>query len=161
MPTNITTEVLKGKLENVRKVKTSTPNSMVTFMVGGTPCKCFGGVADQLLAWISTKGTPEALEVHGHFDRPTERFGREFIVERGRPIAAEQTNNASSERTASKTVAPATASGSTPVRPVEPIAARDQIGFAAGAAVGAKHLRLEKKVTFEDLEREYRRTHAK
>jgi hypothetical protein len=123
-----TTNVLKGKIENLKRVRTSTATSMITFSIGGTPCKAFGRGAETISQWIQVDPNSSG-EFEGHFDRHSARFGTEFVAVHGRVIESERiTNVVSPEMAVSGTAAPSAASASSPSAPVEPIPAKEPVG---------------------------------
>ena len=73
-----TNKVLKGRIENVQRVRTRTGNSMITFTVGGTPCKAFGKGADTVIRWMEID-PHTAGEFDGFFEKHSARFGTEFV----------------------------------------------------------------------------------
>ena len=83
-----TTKVLKGKIENVKRVRTRTGNSMVTFTVGETPCKAFGKGAETVSQWLQVDPN-SAGEFEGFFEKRSEKFGQEFVAVHGKPIQTE------------------------------------------------------------------------
>jgi hypothetical protein len=87
-----TTAIVKGKIENMRRVATRTENSMVTFRVGGTPCKAFGKAADALIRWIETNPNITG-ELEGHFEKRSEKFGEEFVAVHGKEIQPDSIEN--------------------------------------------------------------------
>ena len=115
------TDVVKGKIENLKRVATRTENSMITFTVGGTPCKSFGKGAETVSHWMQFDPNT-AGEFEGYFDRRSEKFGREFVAVHGKPIETERIDNADRlEMAASGVGSPGVASASAPSCPVEPI----------------------------------------
>ena len=88
-----TTDVLKGKIEDFRRVATRTETSMVTFKVGGTPCKAFGKGAEAVSRWIQFDPNISG-EFEGYFETHSQRFGKEFVAVRGKCIQLERINNA-------------------------------------------------------------------
>src|SRR5258708_6261623 len=124
---NNTTSVLKGKIENLKRVSTRTGNSMVTFTVGGTPCKAFGTAAETLIRWIEVDPN-SAGELEGFFEKRSEKFGKEFVTVHGKPIRTERIDNAGRfEMAASGTSASGAALASASSVPIELIAAKKPI----------------------------------
>jgi len=113
------TVVVKGKIENMKRVRTHTENSMVTFTVGGTPCKAFGKGAENLSRWMQIDPN-SAGEFEGYFDKRSERFGREFVAVHGKAIETEKIKDAD-RLGMSASGAGASGSASEPSGPVEPI----------------------------------------
>jgi hypothetical protein len=90
------TMILKGKVENLKRVPTSTANRMVTFTVGDTPCKAFGRGAETIRRWMQCD--PNTVgEFQGHFDMHSERFGTEFVAIHGRAIQSDTITGASTD----------------------------------------------------------------
>lgn len=166
-------EVVKGRIENLRRVATRTENSMVTFTVSGTPCKAFGRAAETVALWVQED--PNSVgEFEGYFDEHSERFGREFVAAHGKLIKTQTIDRINSpDIAATGTVAPGAASASGPLVPAEPIPANEVIKLktylAATASSNPLPLRHQaptslpivdstpvKQVTFEDLENEYK-----
>jgi len=170
---NKKTEVVKGKIENLKRVATRTENSMITFTVGGTPCKAFGKGAETVARWMQLDPN-SAGEFEGYFDKRSERFGREFVAAHGKPIETVRIHNADSpEIAAAGTGTPLAASASAHSAPIEPIPAKKPIGLETDLA-GKKPSTLQlhtpparvplpaddfapvRGVTFEDLENQYK-----
>jgi hypothetical protein len=87
------TVVVKGKIENMKRVLTRTENSRITFTVGGTPCKAFGKGAEAVSRWMQVD--PNIVgEFEGYFDKRSEKFGREFVAVHGKAIQTERIDNA-------------------------------------------------------------------
>jgi len=167
-----TTAILKGKLDSMRRVKTHTQTSMVTFSVDGTACKAFGQAAEALLGW--TPG--DVVELQGSYETRSQKFGREFVAVHGQRLRNENTASAVfvpeegriiDKRETSQASAPS------PSAPIEPIPAKEPIGLQTDLAAkelstplscmpparaplpADDFLRLE-GVTFEDLENQYK-----
>src|SRR5712671_5069412 len=66
-----TTDVVKGRIENLKRIATRTPNSMITFTVARTPCKAFGKGAETVVRWIECDPN-SAGEFEGHFEKRSE-----------------------------------------------------------------------------------------
>ena len=166
--------VVKGKIENLKRVATSTENSMVTFIVGGTPCKAFGKGAETLVRWMQFDPN-SAGEFEGYFDRRSERFGREFVAVHGKPIETETLLNADRPViVTSEAGAPKAKSAGAPSTPIESIPAATKSvernanllikalptnqtpGPPASASLQFIDTAPVKQVTFEDLENEYK-----
>src|SRR6267378_446209 len=88
-----TTDVVKGKIENLKRIATRTENSMITFTVGRTPCKAFGKGAETVSRWMQLDPN-SAGEFEGYFDKRSEKFGREFVAVHGKSIQTETIKNA-------------------------------------------------------------------
>jgi hypothetical protein len=169
---NETTDVVKGKIENLKRIATRTPNSMITFTVAGTPCKAFGKDAEAVVRWIG-RDPNSAGEFAGHFEKRSEKYGKEFVAVHGKPIETERIDKADRfVMAASGTGVPGAASASAPSAPTEPIPAKEPIGFKTDLAAKELSNPLSYKppaqpplpvddfvrvedVTFEDLERQY------
>ena len=167
------TVVVKGKIENMKRVRTRTENSMITFTVGGTPCKAFGKGAEAVTRWMQLDPN-SAGEFEGYFDKPSERFGREFVAVHGKAIETEKIDNADRlVMAASVAGAPGAASASAPSGPVEPIPTKEPIGPKTDLAAKESPTPLSymtparvplpandfvrvEGVTFEDLENQYK-----
>jgi hypothetical protein len=167
-----TTDVLKGKIEDFKRVPTHTENSMVTFKVAGTPCKAFGKGAETVSRWI--KFDPNiAGEFEGYFETHSQKFGREFVAVHGKAIQTERTDNVHGTlMAASGAGAPSAGLISTPSGSVKPIPAKEPSGFKAEFAVKPSatlsHVPPVRRVipvddfvhvegvTFEDLENQYK-----
>jgi len=167
------TVVVKGKIENMKRVRTRTENSMITFSVGGTPCKAFGKAAEAVTRWMQCD--PNTVgEFEGYFDNRSERYGREFIAVHGKAIQTESINNADRlVMAASGAGAPTVASAATPSAPIEPKPAKEPIGLKtdlaakkspisrlymspARASLPVDDFVHVEGVTFEDLENQYK-----
>lgn len=166
-------EVLKGKIEDLKRIATRTENSMATFKVGGTPCKTFGRGAEILTRWV--QDDPNSVgEFEGYFDRRSERFGREFVAAHGKLIETKTIDKIESpEMAVSGTGSSGAASVSELSVSAEPIPANEPIKLKADLAVkeplaplshmpparaplpADDFLRVE-GVTFEDLENQYK-----
>jgi len=140
--------VVKGKIESLKRVITRTENTMVTFMVGGIPCKAFGKGAEMMIRWV--KDDPNSIgEFEGHFDGHSEKYGREFIATHGKLIETKTIDKLNSPDIASLGIGAAGAvSASEQSVPAEPIPASASVPAVVSAPV--------KPVTFEDLENEYK-----
>ena len=166
-------EVLKGKIEDLKRIATRTENSMATFKVGGTPCKAFGRGAEILTRWV--QDDPNSVgEFEGYFDRRSERFGREFVAVHGKLVETQRIDIAVSPKiAASGAESSGTASASELSVPVEPIPANEPIKLKTDLDAKAPQNPLScmpqawaslpvvvsapvKPVTFEDLENEYK-----
>ena len=167
------THVVRGKIENVKRVVTRTENSMITFKVGGTPCKAFGRGAETVTRWV--QDDPNSVgEFEGYFDRRSERFGREFVAAHGKLIGTKTIDKIDGpDMPASGTGAPGAASASELSVPGEPIPANELIKLKTDLAAKKSptplscmtsarpplpaddFLRVE-GVTFEDLENQYK-----
>src|ERR1035437_6517969 len=130
-----TTSIVKGKIENMKRVATSTENSMITFTVGGTPCKAFGKGAETVTRWV--QDDPNSVgEFEGYFEKRSERFGREFVAAHGKLVETQRIDIAvSPEIAASGAESSGTASASELSVPVEPIPANEPIKLKADLAV--------------------------
>ena len=167
------TVVVKGKIENMKRVRTRTENSMITFTVGGTPCKAFGKGAEAVSRWMQVD--PNIVgEFEGYFDRPSRKFGREFVAVHGKAIETERIDNADRfVMAASGAGAPGAASTSAPSGPVEPIPTKEPIGLKTDLAAKEPPTPLSympparaplpdddfvrvEGVTFEDMENQYK-----
>ncbi len=171
-------EVVRGKIENLKRVPTRTENSMVTFTVGGTPCKAFGKGAEMMTRWM--QHDPNSVgQFEGYFDRRSERFGREFVAAHGKLIETERIDIAEravmaapGARLSHAALMPTT-STSSPSAPTEPIPANEPIKHKTDLDANASSNPLPcmpqvsaslpvvdsapvKQVTFEDLENEYK-----
>jgi hypothetical protein len=169
---NETTDVVKGKIENLKRIATRTPNSMITFTVAGTPCKAFGKDAEAVVRWIE-RDPNSAGEFAGHFEKRSEKYGKEFVAVHGKPIETESIDKADRfVMAASGTGVPGAASA-----PTEPIPAKEPIGFKTDLAAKELSNSLSytpparpplpvddfvhvEGVTFEDLERQYKSQRA-
>jgi hypothetical protein len=121
-----TNKVLKGKIENVQRVRTRTGNSMITFTVGGTPCKAFGKGAETVIRWMEID-PHTAGEFEGFFEKRSERFGTEFVAAHGKPIEIKGIDHAGSlEMAASGAGASGTTLASAISGSVEPIPAASE-----------------------------------
>jgi hypothetical protein len=167
------TVVVKGKIENMKRVRTRTENSMITFTVGGTPCKAFGKGAEAVSRWRQLDPN-SAGEFEGYFDRRSERVGREFVAVHGKVIETGRIDNAHRlMMAASGAGAPGAASASTPSGPVEPIPTKEPIGLKTDLAAKESPTPLSfmppararlptddfvpvEGVTFEDSEKQYK-----
>jgi hypothetical protein len=164
-----TIHVVKGKIENLKRVVTRTENSMVTFRVGGTPCKAFGKGAEMMIRWV--KDDPNSIgEFEGHFDGRSEKYGREFIAAHGRLVETKTIDKINSPDIAAPGTGVAdTTSPSEPSVPAEPIPAngpdKSEPDFAAESpshpltcmpSPPTVDCAAVKPVTFEDLENEYK-----
>jgi hypothetical protein len=130
-----TTDVVKGRIENLKRVPTRTENSMVTFKVRGTACKAFGKAAETLMRWIQLDPN-SAGEFEGYFDKRSEKFGREFVAVHGKPSETNRIYNADNLVTAASGAgAPGAASPSSPPGPVEPIPTKESIELKTDLAV--------------------------
>ena len=167
-------KVLKRKIENLKRVATRTENSMVTFSVGGTPCKAFGRGAEITAHWV--QDDPNSVgEFQGYFDRHSERFGREFVAVHAKLIETKTIDKISSpDMAASGTCASGAASTFEPSAPIEPIPAKEPIGLetdhnvkkstttpessvrSARRVLPADDFVPVEGVTFEDLENQYK-----
>jgi hypothetical protein len=166
-------EVVKGRIERLKRVVTRTENSMVTFTVNGTPCKAFGKGAEMMTRWM--QHDPNSVgEFEGYFDRHSDKFGREFVAAHGKLIETERIDKINSPDIAqSGTIGSGTASAPEPSVPAEPIPATDQIALVTDLAAKAPSNPLPcmtqspasvpvvdsapvKQFTFEDLENEYK-----
>ena len=166
-------EVLKGKIEDLKRIATRTENSMATFKVGGTPCKAFGRGAEILTRWV--QDDPNSVgEFEGYFDRRSERFGREFVAAHGKLVETQRIDIAvSPEIAASGAESSDTASASELSVSAEPIPANEPIKLQTDHAAKAPSNPLPctpqasaslpvvdstpvKQVTFEDLENQYK-----
>jgi hypothetical protein len=163
---------LKGKLDSVRRVRTRTETSMVTFSVAETPCKAFGGNAEVLLGWAPGN----LVELHGYYETRSQRFGREFLAVRGRLLRKENSASAVSVSEEKRTIdkrETSQVSVPSPSAPIEPIPAKVPIGVktdltavkpsaprscmpSARAPRPADESVRVKPVTFEDLENQYK-----
>jgi hypothetical protein len=170
---NETTDVVKGKIENLKRVATRTPNSMITFTVAGTPCKAFGKDAEAVVRWIE-RDPNSAGEFAGHFEKRSEKYGKEFVAVHGKPIETESIDKADRfAMAASGTGVPGAASASPSSAPTEPIPAKEPIGFKTNLAAKEPSIPLSsmpparaplpadafarvEDVTFEDLENQYK-----
>lgn len=136
-----TTNVLKGRIENLRRVATRTGNPMVTFTVGGTPCKAFGKGAETVSQWMQVDPN-SAGEFEGFFEKRSEKFGKEFVAVRGKPIEIKGNDNAGSlEMAALGEGASGTTLASTTSCSVEPIPAasgREGLEKSSPASVGGE-----------------------
>ena len=128
-------EVLKGKIEDLKRIATRTENSMATFKVGGTPCKTFGRGAEILTRWV--QDDPNSVgEFEGYFDRRSERFGREFVAVHGKLVETQRIDDACRPVIAAPGVgAPGATAAAAPSTPTEPIPARRPIGLKTDLAV--------------------------
>jgi hypothetical protein len=115
-----------------------------------------------------------AGEFEGYFDKPSERFGREFVAVHGKAIETERVDNADRfVMAAPGAPAPDAASASAPSGPVEPIPTKDPIGLKTDLAAKESPTPLSymtpartplaaddflplEGVTFEDLENRYK-----
>ena len=127
-------EVVKGKIEDLKRIATRTENSMVTFKVGGTPCKAFGRRRETVARWMQLDPN-SAGEFEGYFDKRSEKFGREFVAVRGKPIEDKKIDNADCFwMAAAGAGALGAASTSIPSGPVEPIPAKEPLGLKTDLA---------------------------
>jgi hypothetical protein len=174
---NETTDVVKGRIENLKRIATRTPNSMITFTVAGTPCKAFGKGAETVVRWIECDPN-SAGEFAGHFEKRSEKYGKEFVAVHGKPIETERVDKADRfVMAASGTGAPGAASASVPPAPNETIPAKEPIGFNTDLAAKETSTPLSytpparpplplddfvraEWVTFEDLENQYKSQRA-
>jgi hypothetical protein len=138
-----TNKVLKGKIENVQRVRTRTGNSMITFTVGGTPCKAFGKGAETVSRWMETD-PHTAGEFEGFFEKRSERFGTEFVAVHSKAIEIKEIDHAGSlEMTASGAGGPGTALASALSGAAEPIpAASKREGLEESSPAKADTFRL-------------------
>jgi hypothetical protein len=166
-------EVVKGKIEHLRRVPTSTENPMITFTVGGTPCKAFGKGAETVARWMQIDPNI-AGEFEGYFEKRSEKFGREFVAAHGKAIETEKIKDADRPATAvSGRGAAGAPSAPRSSGPVEPIPAKEPIGLGSEIAVEKaptplSHMSPAKAplpaddfvrvegVTFADLENQYK-----
>jgi hypothetical protein len=173
-----TTNVLKGKIENLKRVTTRTGNPMVTFTVGGTPCKAFGKGAKTVRQWVQVAPNNTA-EFEGFFEKRSERFGEEFVVVHGKTIQTARIDNADRPVPAAlQADAPGAALASAPSSPVQHIpAASERVGLEDSSPANiagetepparrheAPALKKDLPVTtgfktFEEMERYYYATH--
>src|ERR1700704_4983899 len=124
-----TTDIVKGKIENLKRIATRTENSMITFTVGGTPCKAFGKGAETVSRWMQLDPN-SAGEFEGYFDKRSEKFGKEFVAVHGKSIEIRRTESAANPGVATSGAgAPGAASVATPSAPIEPIPAKESIGL--------------------------------
>ena len=138
-----TNKVLKGKIENVQRVRTRTGNSMITFTVGGTPCKAFGKGAETVSRWMATD-PHTAGEFEGFFEKRSARFGTEFVTVHGKAIEIKEIDNAGRlEMAVSGAGASGAALASALSSPVEPIpAASKREGLEESSPAKADTFRL-------------------
>ena len=174
---NETTDVVKGRIENLKRIATRTPNSMITFTVGGTPCKAFGKDAEAVVRWIE-RDPNSAGEFAGHFEKRSEKYGKEFVAVHGKPIETARIDKADRfVMAASGTGVPGAASASAPPARNEPIPAKEPIGVKTDLAAKEPSTPMSymlaarpplpvddyvhvEGVTFEDLERQYKSQRA-
>lgn len=168
-----TNKVVKGKIEKVERVRTRTGNSMITFTVGGIPCKAFGKGAETVIRWMETD-PHTAGEFEGFFEKRSERFGTEFVAVHGKAIEIKEIDSAGSlEMAASGAGASGTAAASAisgPVEPIPGVSKREGLEgktcFPLPAAQEHKAPDVKKSPpvttgfrTFEEMERYYYATH--
>ena len=166
-----TTDVVIGKIENVKRIATRTENSMITFMVGKTPCKAFGKGAEKVTSWV--QADPNSVgEFEGYFDKRSERFGKEFVAAHGKLIDTGRIADGNGlGKTSSGLGAPREASASAASAPTEPIPAKEPLVLETDLAAkdplphspapptrAPVHCDVApvKPVTFEDLENQYK-----
>src|ERR1019366_2286883 len=130
-----TTGIVKGKIENLKRVATSTENSMITFTVGGTPCKAFGKGAETVTRWV--QDDPNSVgKFEGYFEKRSEKFGREFVAAHGKLVETQRIDDACRPVIAAPGVgAPGATAAAAPSTPTEPIPARRPIGLKTDLAV--------------------------
>jgi hypothetical protein len=170
-----TTDIVKGKIENLKRVATRTANSMITFTVGRTACKAFGKGAETVSRWMQFDPN-SAGEFEGYFDKRSERFGKEFVAVHGKSIEIRRAGSAAIPgvgMSGAGAPRPSAASVTTPSSPIEPILAKEPIGLKTGlahkelpnplsrilptqASLPADDFAPAEGVTFEDLENQYK-----
>lgn len=163
---------LKGKLNPVKRVRTSTKTTMATFSVDETPCKAFGENAEVLLRWASGN----LVELDGYYETRSQKFGREFVAVRGQLLWDEKSGLApfvAEDRQGVDKGETLKASVPTPSDRVEPIPTTEPIGVMADLGARkpptplsnvpptrpprhAEEVVPVKPVTFEDLENQYK-----
>jgi hypothetical protein len=165
-------EAVKGRIENLKRVVTRTENSMITFTVGGTPCKAFGKGAETVARWMQLDPN-SAGEFEGYFEKRSEKYGREFVAVHGKPIQAERIEDPARPLIAASGFGAPGATSAAPSAPIEPVPAKESGELNANPAVKASPTPLPcmpqastslpvvdsapvKQVTFEDLENEYK-----
>jgi hypothetical protein len=130
---NRTTKIVKGKIDNFKRVATRTSNSMATFNVGKTQCKAFGKGAETLARWIAYDPN-SAGEFEGYFETHSVKFGEECVAVHGKAIENHADNTDRFVSSTSGVHGSVAALAAAPSSPTEPIPAKEPIGLKTDLA---------------------------